>query len=430
MREVMRARCRFANMTAALLVSCMGCTAAGDGGGGSGGTNGGNTYPAPVGGSGGTPAAGSGGQAVLPGGSGGMGSMLTGGSGGSGHAGVGVPPGTGGAGDGGSTAIPDGDAGTPSGDSGMMVAPVVYPAIEASQFGTPVMIADTFSLAEGPVWDHCDGVLLFTDVDAAVIHKLTPPSTVEVFRMNSNYANGLAYDPQGQLVMAQMGPDTASGKIARINTAGMEEVIVDKGPMGVATHAIDDLTILSDGTIYFTDPEFAHGPCSSTLTCNDLLGQLPIYRATPDGMVTLEGMTTGPNGIDPSPDEKTLYVNSYFGGRTMRFTIGADRSLTAATALASGLNYPDSMCIDDAGNVYVGVRTGVDVLQPDGTLVTNIPVPYDPTIGASRTGVTNCGFGGNDGKTLYITAWTTLYRVENVPIPGHEWVVNQKKPCN
>jgi gluconolactonase len=228
-----------------------------------------------------------------------------------------------------------------------------------------------------------------------------------------------------------MGPDTASGKITRINAAGMDEVIVDKGAMGAAMHASDDLAILSDGTIYFTDPEFAHGPCNSALTCNDLVGRLPIYSATTDGTVTLEGMTTGPNGVDSSPDEKTLYVDSYFGGVTMRFTIGSDHHLTAGDPLASGLSYPDSMCVDDAGNIYVGVREGVAIFKPDGTPVTTISVPQVALPPSTRTGVTNCGFGGEDGKTLYITGWTTLWRVDNVPIPGHDWVLNKKnKSCN
>ena len=138
-------------------------------------------------------------------------------------------------------------------------------------------------------------------------------------------------------------------------------------------------------------------------------------------------MTTGPNGIDASPDEKTLYVNSYFGGMTMRFTIGTDHHLTAADPLATGLSYPDSMCIDDAGNIYVGVREGVDCSRPDGTPVTTISVPQVALPPSTRTGVTNCGFGGEDGKTLYITGWTTLWRVDNVPIPGHEWVAEQEQ---
>ena len=366
-------------------------------------------------------------MSMLPG-SGGMhggsGNPTSGGGGGM-HVGGASGDGVGGGG----TMATGGTGGGASGDGGMVAPPVDYPAIDASMFGTPVMVSDTFSLAEGPVWDHCDGVLLFTDVDAAVIHKLTPPSTIETFRMDTNYANGLAYDPQGMLVMAQMGPDTASGKITRINAAGMDEVIIDKGAMGVAMHASDDLTILSDGTIYFTDPEFAHGPCNSTLTCNDLIGRLPIYSATTDGTVTLEGMTTGPNGIDPSPDEKTLYVDSYFGGTTMRFTIGSDHHLTATDPLAAGLSYPDSMCIDDAGNIYVGVREGLAIFKPDGTPVTTISVPQVALPPSTRTGVTNCGFGGEDGKTLYITGWTTLWRVDNVPIPGHEWVANKSKPC-
>ena len=188
--------------------------------------------------------------------------------------------------------------------------------------------------------------------------------------------------------------------------------------MGVSLHTSDDLVILSDETIYFTDPVFGHGPC--TLTCLGI-GPLPVYRVSPDGMITLEAMTSGPNGIDISPDEKTLYVDSTSGGQTLRFDIGADRTLTPAQPLAAGLTSPDSMCVDAGGNVYVGVSTGVSVFHADGMPVTTIPI---------GSAVTNCGFGGVDGKTLYISAWTTLWKVENMPIPGLDWVMNKDMPCN
>jgi sugar lactone lactonase YvrE len=70
--------------------------------------------------------------------------------------------------------------------------------------------------------------------------------------------------------------------------------------------------------------------------------------------------------------------------------------------------------------MYVAVKTGLQVLRADGTKVTLL----DAT---SSSGTTNCAFGGDDGKTLYITAWTKIYKLENMPIPGLDWQVNRAR---
>jgi gluconolactonase len=294
-------------------------------------------------------------------------------------------------------------------------------AITAAMIGKAVSVSTAFSLAESPVWDHCKNVLLFADVDPQRIQQLAPPSTVTVFQEMSNYTNGMSFDSAGNLWRAEMG-NTLPGRITRMDRAGMVKVITDKNPTGGALHTPDDLVIRSDGTVYFTDPVFPHGPS----TAFDLTSQLGIYRITPesDGFKVLaESTTTGPNGIELSPDEKSLYVNSYFGNTVLKFSVAANGALTKASApLISGLSSPDSLCIDAAGNLYVGVTSGLSVYTPDGTLVTTIA-----TTGSKA--VTNCGFGGSDGKTLYISAWTTLWRVEAMPIPGLQWQKDQQIAC-
>src|SRR5690242_17829890 len=84
-----------------------------------------------------------------------------------------------------------------------------------------------------------------------------------------------------------------------------------------------------------------------------------------------------------SPDEKTLYVDAYFEGTVYKFAVAPDGGLTKGTALSTGLSSPDSLCLDAAGNLYVGVTTGLQVLRPDGTKVKLIPVP-------GVQAVTNC----------------------------------------
>ncbi|HEY2735031.1 MAG TPA: SMP-30/gluconolactonase/LRE family protein, partial [Polyangiales bacterium] len=240
------------------------------------------------------------------------------------------------------------------------------------------------------------------------------------FVTDTNWTNGIAFDLDGSLIMAEMGGSTGHGRIARRDTAGTLSVLVDKDPSGNPLHTVDDVTVGSDGTIYFSDGDFAHG---TTYTSLGYLSQDPVYALKPGtGMRTLlKGDTVaGPNGIELSPDEKTLYVDGYGDGNVWKFNLGSDGTPKKSGSLVSGLSNPDSLCLDAAGNLYVGVSAGLQVLKPDGTKVSVIAV-------ASAKGVTNCAFGGDDGKTLYITAWTGLWKVDAMPIPGLDWTVDQAR---
>jgi gluconolactonase len=302
-------------------------------------------------------------------------------------------------------------------------APDSFPKLEASQFGMPKVISTQFDLAEGPVWDHCNQRLLFVDVNNRKIHTFVPGGEIGVFMDQTNYANGLVFDPDGNLLMAEMGGGTG-GRIVRLHMADKKvDVLIDHNPMGGKLQTSDDLTVRSDGTIYFTDPIITHGPY-----LNDVgsLSSHPYYMLKPgeDGMreVVQEGMTLLPNGIRLTPDEKTLLIAAYQGGRILKFDVAADGSLKAGGDFATGLSNPDSMCMDAAGNLYVGTRGGLQVFRSDGTMVKVIPITAN-----ART--TNCGFGGPDGKTLFITAWTAFLQLDNMPIPGLEWYRNKKIKC-
>lgn len=316
-----------------------------------------------------------------------------------------VPTGTGGAG---------GTAGT--GGSGGSIS---WPRLEASQIGSPILISNAFRLAEGPVWDVCGHRLLFSDVNGNVIHQLVPGAPISVFLSNSNYANGLAFDAQGGLLLAEMGGGRG-GRITRLDSARIRQVLVDRNPLGGVLNTSDDLAIRSDGTIYFTDPIVSHGAFLGLP-----IGTYPLYRLevgpAPRQLVT-ESRWALPNGVDFSPDEKTLYMVDYLGGTVQQFAVAADGALALEAPLATRLTNPDSACLDAAGNIYVGVSSGLLVLRPSGERVALIPIP-------SAQGTTNCGFGGEDGKTLYITAWTSLWRIPGMPIPGLDWTVNQRIDC-
>jgi gluconolactonase len=283
---------------------------------------------------------------------------------------------------------------------------VSYPTLNAAAIGMPTQVASGFTLAEGPLWDPCGKRLLFADVTASVINSLGSDGKVSMFMQNTNSANGLAFDVDGSIIMAQMG-----GHIARRKQDGTVQVL---DPPGSMLHTPDDVIVRSDGTIYFSDGDF---PPIGGLDFNPL----PVYAFKPGAAKLVNGGTVmGPNGVELSPDEKTLYVDAYFEGSVVKFSVAADGTPTKGAALATGLTNPDSLCLDAAGNLYVGVSTGLQVLRPDGSMVTLIPV-------ASAQGVTNCTFGGDDGKTLFITAWTAIWKVDAMPIPGLDWEVTKNR---
>jgi gluconolactonase len=310
---------------------------------------------------------------------------------------AGGPPGVGGASNGGGGGL-SGAGGT-----------VMYPPIAASQLGMPTRVAATtaLTLAEGPLWDPCAHRLLFADVTASKIYSLAIDGGVSVFASNTGNTNGIAFDIDGSLILAQMGG--APGHISRRDKMG---TITPLEPAGTRLHTPDDVVVRSDGAIYFTDGDF---PPIGSID----LAPLPVY-VLKHGATTLSngGSVPGPNGVELSPDEKTLYVDSYNQGAVIQYAVAPDGSITKGAALATGLTNADSLCVDAAGNLYVGVSTGLQVLRPDGSKVALIRIQ-------STQGVTNCEFGGDDGKTLYITAWTTVWQITGMPIPGLQWSVNR-----
>jgi len=300
-----------------------------------------------------------------------------------------------------------------------MVMNDTWPTLTPETIGEPMRLGNNYSLAEGPLWDHCGKQMLFTDVETKTIHKIAADGTVGVHRMDTNYVNGIAFDMQGRLLMAEMG-GRSGGRITRVEKDGTVKVLADKDPSGGALNTADDLIVRSDGTIFFSDPIIPHG----NSTAVSLTGK-PLYRLTKDepGMVIEEDQLQMPNGVDFSPDEKILYVSAFLGGQVFKYNVAADGKLSGRQAFISGLTNPDSMCLDAAGNLYVGVSQGLIVTAPDGKRIKFIRM-------TTNNGVTNCNFGGEDGKTLYITAWASLWKIDKMPIPGLDWTVHKRITCN
>jgi gluconolactonase len=321
---------------------------------------------------------------------------------------------------------------------GVGTTPGTYPPLKFSDIGQAVLINNSFYFTEGPVWDPKKSVLYFTDINApsadggtggagsGAIYRLTPPSTIDVFFQPDGNADGLGLDPQGNIIAAGF----ASRSAWRLTASSTMQVFSSCSQgggtcyMGQGINTPDDITSRSDGVIYFTDPTFANGAQGFPTVTLPLMGAQGVYRMTTDGVIHLEDMTTsGPNGVNLSPDEKSLYVSYTLASQVSKFDVAADGSLSHKTTFATGASIADSMCVDAGGNVYVGTLSGLAVFDPTGKALGTI------SVGGLIT--TNCAFGGADQKTLFITARTqatltgappigggALYQIANMPVPG------------
>lgn len=265
------------------------------------------------------------------------------------------------------------------------------------QIGQPYLIADGFLFTEGPVWNKKEGYILFSDIAASTIYKLTLPNNIEVFRKPSYNSNGLAYDTNGLLLAAEHGSRT----VTRMEKDGAV-VPIAATYNGKKFHSPNDIAVRSDGKIYFTDPPYGLGWRLPEL---DFMG---LYRIEHDGEIILEGIFNQYlNGLAFSPDEKLMYLALTESDDILVLDVAEDGKLSNARKFADVV-YPDGIAIDVAGNIYIAGGHGVEIYRPDGSHVGTIVTERQPA---------NCAFAGEDGKLLIITARDSVYGVD-MPIPG------------
>ena len=279
-------------------------------------------------------------------------------------------------------------------------------------------VAGGFKWPEGPVWVH-SGFLLFSEIPSAVIDKWTLDRKVStylgpaVFTARDSASagepgtNGLTLDKQGRLTMCDQG----NRRIARLQTNGQFTVLADRYE-GKRFNSPNDLVYKSDGSLYFTDP-----PYGLPKGDKDPKRELPfsgIFRIAGGKVTLLNKDLPNPNGIAFSPDEHFLYVDNSEPRRLfMRYEVRSDGTLGPGKvfydlASTSGLNNPDGMKVDQKGNVYAAGPGGIWIFSPEGKHLGTVKLPEIAS---------NCAWGDADGKTLYITASTGLYRI-HLKIPG------------
>ncbi len=273
-------------------------------------------------------------------------------------------------------------------------------------------IAGGFGFTEGPLWFR-EGYLLFSDIPANKIYRWSGEDGVTEFRHPSGYdgndapagafigSNGLTRDRDGRLVICEHG----NGRVTRLDHTRKLTVLAHAFE-GKRLNSPNDLIYKSDGALYFTDP-----PYGLPLQDDDPKKELSfngVYRLFQEKLELLLDNLTRPNGLAFSPDEKVLYLaNSDRANKHwMRYEVTESGELTNGKVFfdvnsetADGV--PDGLKVDSAGNIFATGPGGIWIFSPAGKHLGSIFLPEIPA---------NLNWG-NDGKSLFITARTSVYRI-------------------
>ncbi|MEO4001476.1 isochorismatase family protein [Mesorhizobium sp. CAU 1732] len=269
-------------------------------------------------------------------------------------------------------------------------------------------VGSGFGFTEGPIWHPVEKHLLFSDMPGDVRRRWDKSGVREALRP-TNKANGLTYDAELNLLACEH----ATSCVVLFRPDGSREVLASHFE-GRELNSPNDLCVRSDGSIYFSDPWYGRMPRFGVERPRQL-GFQGVYRIAPGSrdaepqLLVDRYLFTQPNGLCFSPDETLLYVNDTDQCNIRVFDVKADGSLANPRMFASGLRdsmrpgVPDGMKCDAEGNVWVTAPGGVWVYTPAGELMGKVSIPELPA---------NLHWGGDDWRTLFVCASTSVYAVD------------------
>lgn len=262
-------------------------------------------------------------------------------------------------------------------------------------------LAGGMKFTEGPAWFPATKTLVFSDIPNSKLMQWREGEGLSVYRQ-SEQSNGNILDLEGRLITCQH----AGRNLVRTEADGKITVLADKFD-GHRFNSPNDVAVRSDGTLWFTDPPWG-------LTGDREVPGNWVYKLNPAGgaVEPIIKDLAMPNGIIFSPDESRLYVADTGGNRlsvaefqklpaSIRcYEVSKDGKL--GKQLFQIEQGSDGMRADVKGNLYTTTGGKVHVYSPDGKKLEQIDVPEGPA---------NVCFGGDDMKTLFITASTSLYSI-------------------
>lgn len=278
-----------------------------------------------------------------------------------------------------------------------------------------------FGFTEGPIWIPGDNALLFSDIPGNRMHRWRPGmSTAEVYREPSGWSNGLTLDHDGNVLACEHG----GRRVSRAPYGRPSEAVslADHWD-GKRLNSPNDIVVHSSGAIFFTDPTYGSDTGRSPRFGAE--GQQPeldfrgVYRIDADGslhVVVTEGFAQ-PNGLAFTPDESALYIGDSQDRVIWRYDVNPDLSLGERVLFADQRGdprrgAPDGMKVDEGGRLWTTGAGGVSVYTVDGNHLGVFEMDEHAA---------NIAFGGPEFSTLFLTAGTSVYRVETAVrglVPG------------
>lgn len=261
--------------------------------------------------------------------------------------------------------------------------------------GTPIQVLrEDFQGSEGPL-ALPDGSLLFAENQAMRVTRIAADGGVSTFLTDAAVPNALGLSPTGEIIAATTGRPA----LAVIHPPAKARTLVDQA-QGKPLNRPNDLVIDRRGGVYFTDPGGRVKP-----------GQTPpqpaVYYVNPKGELRVVASDIAlPNGIQLSPDEKTLYIANSQGEYVLAYDViddGTIRGRRDFARLASG--GADGLAVDAEGRVYVATSTGVQIFAASGAALGTIALPKAPQ---------NLAFAGENKHLLYVVGRGAVYRIEMI----------------
>jgi len=257
---------------------------------------------------------------------------------------------------------------------------------------------------EGPIYDGA-GNILFCELSSQHTNDTIwtyniANKTYGVTVGNSGGTQGDYFNSSGQLITA----DRDTRQVSRRSLSNLSSATAIASTYGGKPfNGPNDLVVDSAGGIYFTDPNFENFANNQ--------GVDAVYYITSAGAVSraITYASDRPNGIILSPDQKTLYVGLWNDNDIMAYTINSAGVPTNGRTFLASVTRPDGITIDPWGDLMVARTGGVSCYSPSGSKI------FDVT--TADSGATNVELGGADGKTLFITAGTSLYSVSLNQVP-------------
>lgn len=269
-------------------------------------------------------------------------------------------------------------------------------------------LADGFVFSEGPAWNDVTDELIFHDIPGDARWRWTQARGAELLESPDFKGNGAVFEPGGGLLVCEQ----VTSSLVRIFPDGRREIPAFHY-RGKYLNSPNDVVTHSDGSIYFTDPNYGRWPVAVGVGRECELDFQGVFRVPPGGgpvqLVVEPGEFEQPNGLCFSPDEKTMYINDRTNLKA--FDVATDGALVRGRIVCEdmgstgipGTGNPDGMKTDELGNVWCTARDGIWIFSPEEELLGILPTPEVAG---------NLVWGGADLRTLFVTMTTKLYRVQ------------------